>query len=293
MIDFTKCKEILCTYSGSEKKKKIIYDGKEYLLKFPDPVREIKNELSYMNNVYSEYIGCKICKTLGIPVQEVIIGIYKEESTITNDKEKVVVACEDFTSDNKKLVEFSDIANSVTNIEKHFTTFIEDVYTVLDNLNYDFNKQEIINRFWDMFILDTLIGNPDRHLSNFGFLQNSHSTFAPIYDCGSSLHALLLDSKMEEYLKNDVEFKNIVLNIYSVYRYNGKKLTYKQFYEQNINDLNYAVLRIVPKINLNDIINIIDNTPYISDVRKEFLKKSIRYRKENILDIAYNKLCKD
>ena len=30
--------------------------------------------------------------------------------------------------------------------------------------------------------------------------------------------------------------------------------------------------------------NIIDNTPYMKNIRKEFFKKSIKYRKEKILD---------
>ena len=43
MIDFTKCEELINTYSGSEKKKKIVYENKIYLLKFPDPIREEGN----------------------------------------------------------------------------------------------------------------------------------------------------------------------------------------------------------------------------------------------------------
>ena len=41
---------------------------------------------------------------------------------------------------------------------------------------------------------------------------------------------------------------------------------------------------------MNKINSLIDETPYISDIRKEFLKKSILYRKVNILEKAYNKL---
>ena len=38
MINFTNMKEIFNTYSGSEKKKKIIYNNELYLVKFPDPI---------------------------------------------------------------------------------------------------------------------------------------------------------------------------------------------------------------------------------------------------------------
>ena len=71
MIDFTNCKEEINTYKGSEKKKTLIYENKKYLVKFPDPIREKNKEISYINNAYSEYIGSKIFKILGIPCQEV------------------------------------------------------------------------------------------------------------------------------------------------------------------------------------------------------------------------------
>ena len=45
-----------------------------------------------------------------------------------------------------------------------------------------------------------------------------------------------------------------------------------------------------PKINLDRINQIIDNTGYITDEEKEFYKTMIRMRKERILDFSYEKL---
>lgn len=47
MIDFTSCQELPSSYGGSEEKRKLVYSGENYLVKFPDPVREQKNQLSY------------------------------------------------------------------------------------------------------------------------------------------------------------------------------------------------------------------------------------------------------
>ena len=41
-----------------------------------------------------------------------------------------------------------------------------------------------------------------------------------------------------------------------------------------------------------EINNIIDNTPYISNIKKEFYKKILRLRYEKILKASYNKLIK-
>lgn len=287
-VDFTNSIEKVCGYGGSEKKKKIIYNGKVYLLKFPDPI--IEKSLLYKNNVFSTYIGCKIFESVNIPVQKVILGIYNEKQE-KEVKQKVVVACKDFTNEKQKLIEFSSLANSITDVDKKFTTKIEDIYEVFNNLNYDFDKKLMIENFWNMFVVDTLIGNTDRHLSNFGVIDDGEALkFAPVYDCGSALHPLLTDEKINYLLNNESEFKNVAYSIYPVYTYENKKITYSEFYAKDIPDLNDALLRIYPRIDMNKIYDIIDNTMYLSLERKEFLKKSVTIRKEKILDIAYKKL---
>lgn len=287
-VDFTNSIEKVCEYGGSEKKKKIIYNGEVYLLKFPDPI--IEKSLLYKNNVFSTYIGCKIFESVNIPVQKVILGIYNEKQE-KEVKQKVVVACKDFTNEKQKLIEFSSLANSITDVDKKFTTKIEDIYEVFNNLNYDFDKKLMIENFWNMFVVDTLIGNTDRHLSNFGVIDDGEALkFAPVYDCGSALHPLLTDEKINYLLNNESEFKNVAYSIYPVYTYENKKITYSEFYAKDIPDLNDALLRIYPRIDMNKIYDIIDNTMYLSLERKEFLKKSVTIRKEKILDIVYKKL---
>lgn len=284
MIDFTNCKELISTYGGSEKKKKIVYENKIYLLKFPDPIRDKGNTLSYMNNQFSEYIGCHIMESLGISVQRTIMGIYDE-----NFKKKIVVACEDFTDSDNELVEFTKLANSVTKIDNKFKCNIEDVYSVIDNTKIIKNKEEIIKGFWDMFVADALIGNPDRHLDNWGLLYNNKNNsyvFSPIYDCGSCLHALFSNEKKEKILANKIEMKNVAYNIKSAYSMNHRRIFYSEIFKNPPKDLKGAILRIAPIIDMDKINAIIDSVPAISDVDKQFFKESIKIRKELIIDKA-------
>lgn len=290
MIDFTNCKKIASTYGGSEKKKKIIYKGDIYLLKFPDPVREKGNSLSYMNNQYSEYIGCHIFESCGVKVQETILGKY-----IENDKEKIVVACKDFTTPKVELIEFTKLANSVTKTDQDFTCSIEDIYSVIENSDIT-NKEEIINSFWDMFVVDTIIGNPDRHLDNWGLLYDNETEtyhFSPVYDCGSSLNALLSDEKKEALLSNKADFKNITYNAISANSMNHKKINYSEIYKNPPKDLEKALLRVAPRIDMNKINDIINSVPCINEVNKQFFKESIKIRKELIIDKAYEKIIKE
>ena len=66
MIDFNKGKEIFNKFAGSEAKTAILYENEVYMIKYPDPIRQKKNILSYMNNQYSEHIGCSIFRVCGI-----------------------------------------------------------------------------------------------------------------------------------------------------------------------------------------------------------------------------------
>lgn len=58
LVDFSNSKEIYQKYGGAGKKKTLILDNVQYLVKFQNPVRKKgKNiQVSYVNSVYSEYI---------------------------------------------------------------------------------------------------------------------------------------------------------------------------------------------------------------------------------------------
>lgn len=287
MVDFRKSIEQLNNYKGSEKKKTLIYDGKKYLVKFPDPIREKNKNISYINNAFSEYIGSNIFEISGFKTQNTVLGKYNY-----NGKEKIVCGCEDFTDDNFDLYEFESLALS-TNPDKKIETEISDIMEVLEESKnlIDFEKTKEI--FWNMFVVDSLIGNTDRHNGNWGFLLNKSTgkvEFAPIYDCGSCLNPILEDSELEKISK--VELKNLAINCYSCLKENGKKINYFNYINKMENEeLNKAILRIFKNINIDKIFNFIDNIEYISKIRKDFYKSIIEERYE-ILEKTYNKLKK-
>jgi len=51
------------------------------------------------------------------------------------------------------------------------------------------SPKELNEYFWRMFIVDSFVGNYDRHNGNWGFLSNEKGVFeiAPIFDCASCL----------------------------------------------------------------------------------------------------------
>ena len=78
MLDFTALPTRNKFYAGANGAKiAVIYDGEQYMLKFPAPAPKNK-ELSYANSCISEYIGCHIFNSVGIAAQETLLGIYRK-----------------------------------------------------------------------------------------------------------------------------------------------------------------------------------------------------------------------
>ena len=280
MIDFTNEVEEFNNYKGSEKKKTLIYNNKKYLVKFPDPVREKNKNISYINNAFSEYIGSNIFKICGFEVQNTILGKYNY-----NGKEKMVCACEDFTDNENILYEFENLTLS-TNLDKKIETELNDIMEVIEE-NKMINTEETKQKFWDMFIIDSLIGNTDRHNGNWGFLLNKTTKevrFSPIYDCGSALNPMLEDEEIEKI--SETELKNITINCYSCLKENGKKINYITYIKQMRNEeCNKAIKRLFVNINIDEINNFINNVESMSITRKKFYKKIIEKRYEIFKEI--------
>jgi len=292
IIDFTDCQTVFNSYRGSEAKLALIYQNEKYMVKFPDPIRQKGREISYINNAFSEYIGCRIYESIGITAQETLLGIYKQ----SNGKEKYVCACKDFTSEDKKLYEFETIQLSNVELEKKPTSELTDIMNDIEACKLIKDKEKIKAAFWEMFIVDAFIGNPDRHTANWGLLVSEKSDqveFAPIYDCGSSLCPLYMDEDMRRKLNNPVEFNNIVQNVYSAIRVEGKRINYTGFISSLENkNCNEALLRVFPKIDMDKAYEIINAIEIVSPARKEFYTEFLKARYENILQRAYKKVIK-
>lgn len=291
MIDFTNCEVNKYKYYGGKNGGKIciIYNNEDYMLKFPS-VNE--NVDGYSNSCISEYVTCNIIKTLGLNVQDTILGVYD-----LNGNKKIVVACKDFTSNGNVFKQFAELKNSQIESSKNgYGTELDEVIETIENQTvYDSNKLKEF--FWDMFIVDSLVGNFDRHNGNWGFLINENLKkidIAPIYDCASCLYPQLSDERIAEIINNEEEMEaRIYVFPTSALKVNNKKINYFEFISKLENeDCNKALLRIYPKIDFGKINNVIDETPAISDIRKDFYKKIIKLRYEKILKWSYDKLFK-
>ena len=290
MIDFTNLPVRNKTYAGANGIKiSVLYNGELYMLKFP-AVPAINKNMSYANGCVSEYLGCHIFEIVGIPVQETMLGTYNK-----NGKEKIVVACKDFTAGGLALQDFASLKNTIIDsMHNGYGTELSDIVRTLEEQTA-IDPQVLSDWFWDMFIVDALIGNWDRHNGNWGFLYNSITdeiSLAPVYDCGSCLFPQADEEIMKKTLEDPAELEvRIFERPLSGIKINGQKIQYFKFISSLENsDCNKALKRIVPKIDIKKIYAVIDDTPFISELQKEFYKTMLRERKERILDFSMQKL---
>ena len=193
--------------------------------------------------------------------------------------------CQNFLKDNEVLQEFSNfINNSAYGKEYSF----EKILNTIDTHPNIFNREDIKEKFWKMYILDSFLGNSNRSSSNWGFVVNAkekYSKFSPIYSCGFCLYPQISDKEIET---------NILLFPASKIMKDNDN-TKNSNYAQTINSLNYkgcnnAIKWFVNNLNFQKIDNIINNTEKLSNKRKKFYSIILRERFNYIIKPAYEKL---
>ena len=197
------------TTDGRLKKTWIIENGKRYLLK-----GGYKNEVM---QPFNEVLATMICERLGFKHIPYTIDVIKD---------KIVSKCECFINKDTELVSAYQILHNNCNKDEAYETYIN----ILENNGISKAREEIEN----MFILDFIMLNEDRHLNNFGIIRNVENLnwieTAPIFDTGQSLN--ILDYNDEELVINgdgrffyDMDkFDTIINYIKNIKRFDLSKL---------------------------------------------------------------------
>ena len=167
------------TTDGRLKKTWIIENNKRYLLK-----GGYKNEVL---QPFNEVLASIISKRLGFKYTPYTIEVVKD---------KVVSKCECFIDENTELVSAYQILYNNCDKDNAYETYI----SLLEEHKVKNARESIEN----MFILDYIMLNEDRHLNNFGIIRDVQSLewidVAPIFDTGESLN--IIDYSEEEVVIN-------------------------------------------------------------------------------------------
>jgi hypothetical protein len=236
-------------------------------------------------------LACHIFAALGFKTQETLLGTY----TDGRGKGKTVVACGDFTEGGKRLIEFAHLKNTCIDSEQN--GYGKDLSSILQAIEEQslLPSDRLCEFFWDMFIADALLGNFDRHNGNWGILVDEWlqtAEIAPIYDCGSCLYPQLAAEDIPTVLNSEEEInKRIFTFPMSAIEENEQKVSYFAFISSLKNeDCNAALKRVHGRIDMEQIGNIVEETPMLLPVQKEFYQIMLQERKAKILDYSMEQL---
>lgn len=268
-------------FSGAEEKVQITIGGKRYIMKY-----QRNSEIGLTFSYVSEYLGSHVFELLGIPVQDTFLGTYNGRN---------VVLLKHFCLEGEILVHFNDVGESSLEEDKElFQYSYEDIQRMLIENKKSTNVQETIDRFWDMFIIDAFNGNFDRHGGNWGFIKkNNIYRIAPVYDNGSCMYPKLnTDEKISEVLSSEEEINDRIYRFPTSHiKIDGRKSSYYEVINSlKFEECNKALLRIFPRINFQELDDLIDSIECITVIRKKFYKRMYKERYEKILKPAYKKL---
>lgn len=300
LIDFTNCERSArdLSYTGrAGEKRGIIYNGENWILKFPKNTKEMDRvNISYTTSPLSEYIGSKIYEILGYDVHKTILGICND-----GKRNKIVCACKDFIKDdqNEVLCSFTALRNdtslAVMNREDGGSSAsasnLNEILFQLDNNEALSKLKDAKARFWDVVLIDILINNNDRNEDNWGvikFKKENKYKLAPVYDNGNCFYNKIDDQRAESLLSDNNRLLSSALNVITAYEDdNEKRMTAREILSVNNKDLKEALIRVsaIVKDRLEEIKKFINEIPetykniqIISKVKKEYYLKTLELR---------------
>lgn len=289
-------------------KKGIIIDGDKWFLKYPKSTKSMDVQgLSYSTTPLSEYLGSHIYELVGLETHQTKLGYANG---------KIVVACKDFLDNDEIIIDYNMIKNEYDeNVERAIEQLsssslsdnnhnLEEVLVIMDKNFYFKSIPELKERFWDMFVIDAFISNNDRNEGNWGLVLNKKTNklrVSPVFDNGASFYNKASDDKLLSIFNDDVKFRQVVYDSsVSIYRINDKIINPLKYIEKMENeDCNSAILRMVPKIDIDKIRRMFDELPeeynglpVLSKVQKEYYIKTLEYRYYNVFIPVYDRLLK-
>lgn len=200
------------TTDGMLQKGWIIENGKRVLVKgIYQPSRE---------EPINEWLASEICRRL---------DFYHCDYSIDIINNRIVSKCESFVTSDEEIISAYDIYNSEK--KSNNVTDLEHYINILEKHNVPDARKNVEN----MFVLDFIIMNIDRHMKNFGVIRNVNTLewvrTTPIFDNGESMQCDKLtseinftDGKGKFFTNTDKKYSEMLKKLETIREVDIKKL---------------------------------------------------------------------
>lgn len=276
------------SYDGATEKFGITVDNEDYIVKF--------SSSGLTSELYSEYVGSRFIRNLGIPCHETAIGYYGR---------RMVVLLKDFISDGCELRTFKHAMQSSDELELVYSNYT--ISTIVSLINSSVNmtddvKKSIEDRFWAMLVCDAILGNDDRHWGNWGYLVSADGYRpATIYDNARSLY-YDIGIGVQDYLRDKASFlesrtcRHPSPQLRSSHAKN-KRLNYNTLFGDT--KISECVSTLLADLSLHKVYMAITAAcDYVPDPYKDFYTRLVCVRYLRILERldmkeAYSQVCRE
>lgn len=240
--DYSECEEDTRSDLDGVTPKIVVWDGDiRKMLKFA----KIKMGCERRDYV-SEYVACKIAKALEYNVQEVELAFYR-------GRECVAIRMFDYD-----ITTFDGFGPSTDSQETEYDLDAL-LHFPFKHSKFALTEPEFKQYVWNVFVLDMVLSNFDRHENNWGF-QRKNGVYQPsgLFDLGGSLYSKwVIDcpEMSEQELEHLIEFDSRCAILFQ-----GKKKNYWELMKVYAEDsfLGQAIRQLVQKACKIDLSTILD-----------------------------------
>ncbi len=241
---------------------------------------------------WAEKIASDLASIIGIPCAKTEIGTYNGEIgvmsyLILDSTSEVLVEGVQYIT--KRYPGFD--------VDRLYDRDTEKRYSV-QMIKECIEETNLFDEFIQIPVFDCLIGNTDRHQSNWGIITDVSTTplrIAPLYDNGSSLCCRIKIEEINEYFNDELRFKALIgtKSLSAIAWANKKKTRHFELMRNLYTDYFNKTINIVRRISdnlTNEVINEILKTipdEVMSASHKSLVDKFLKARRDEILRI-YN-----
>jgi len=258
------------------------------LFKYPKEHTDILNTLT--GEHWAENIASSIANIIGIPCAKTKIGMFKGDIGVMS---YLVL-----DPNNENLVE------GVQYITKTYPMFdVNKLYDIANNKRYSIQMIEecieetgLFEQFIKIPVFDCLIGNSDRHQSNWGIIidkSGNPKKMSPLYDNGSSLCCFIKEEDIDSFFKDTNRFNSLIgsksrsaiswMNEPKTRQFDLLSNIQAVYYDQTIS----VVEQLGSALSDQAISNSIESIPneVMSEKHKRLVFKFLQVRRDKILQI--------